>query len=126
LALNIFSFILLVGQPEPIALGDAVLKVAIVTLFIAVVGFGAAIWLRTIGKPSSSNSTKRPLNSFFRASRDINEGDQISLVSSRKIAQGQSLLVVKWKGKSFLLGSTTANITCLAVEADQENLDLKS
>jgi len=126
LTLGIFNLVLLIGQTEPIALGEVAIKIAIVTLFIAVVGFGAALWLRTKSNPTLANPIKRSLSSFFETSRETIEVDQISIVSSRRLAQGQTLVAVKWKGKTILLGSTTTNITCLAVETDEKVLDMDS
>ena len=123
MTLDTISYVLLVGQPEPISLGDAAIKVAIVTLFIAAVGFGLALWIRFKVGPMTPSGR---LNSIFKSRHEVDQDDEILVVSSQRIAQGQTLLTVNWKGKSYLLGSSANNITCLAVNVDHDEVDMNS
>ena len=123
MTLDTISYVLLVGQPEPISLGDAAIKVAIVTLFIAAVGFGLALWIRFKVGPMTPSGR---LNSIFKTRHEVDQDDEILVVSSQRIAQGQTLLTVNWKGKSYLLGSSANSITCLAVNVEHDEVDMNS
>lgn len=97
------------------SLGDAALRVVMATILIAVVGFGAVLILRrtqhTTGmKPGSKRHGPTSLFGGWIQRPDRS----IAVVSSQRVAPGQTLLTVDWQGRRLLLGCTPQSMNLIA------------
>jgi len=110
----------IVGQVEPVSLGNAAMRVFVVTLIIALVGFGSAIWLKQRNGQIGSVTSKTPIRSLMKGKFLRQPSGDLTIVSSKRVGPGQILVDVDWQGRRILLGCTANGITSLSEDSSRE------
>lgn len=116
---NFFLF-LRIGLTEPVSLESAAIRVLVITIFIAVVGLGTAIWLRKRKVGSAFDPKKNVVSALLGNRLSKKNHEEIILTSTHRIIAGQSLVSVRWKGKAILLGCTNHTITVLSEQTEDQ------
>ena len=115
-----------VGQVEPVSLGGAAMRVFVVTLVIALVGFGAAIWLKQRNGQVGSATSKTQIRSLLKGKFIREPGGDLTIVSSKRVGPGQILVDVDWQGRRILLGCTANGIASLSEDSSKEKFIVES